>query len=295
MNNCNPKTKNTASSRCKFDWGLFARTVLTPRDKFFTGLDSNNQPITFDEWLLKGIHAKLKKDRFYPMPLFSDIANNSEESKPWTNGYGQKFVIMEGNKGMTQSYNQDYCLSNRLASFNDGMARRVLIFDNKNICWLVEKANGKQGYEASIFCTGAGINSPSDLVEPKIEYSFKHPSEFVNKIPMETELDITDLEGLEDIEMVVVVGETNTEITFRSGCGSYDVTSELAAIGGKKPCWTIDGVEVTTAPTYDDGKFTIINTALQTNKVLNIATPDILYANGVSFKECSVGVKIILP
>ena len=111
---------------------------------------------------------------------------------------------------------------------------------------------------------------------------------------METELDITDLEGLEDIEMVVVVGDTNTEITFRSGCGSYDVTSELAVISGIKPCWTLDGVEVTTAPTYADGKFTIANTALTTDKVLNLATPDVLYANGVSFKECSVGVKIVL-
>lgn len=294
MNNCISKTKNTASSRCKFDWGLFQRVIVTPKDKVFTGLDAGGQPITFDEWILKGIHAKNKQDRFYPMPLFSGVTNNSEEPKEWANEYGQKFFLMEGNKAFGQSYNQDYCLSNKLATFNDGMARRVIIFDNKGVAWLVSKGDNTEGFEANIYCHSAGINTPSELVEPKIEYAMKHPNDFTNKAPIETELDVTSLEGLEDVEMIVEVGTTNTTIKFVSDCGNFDITAEMQGISAKASCWLLDGVAMETAPVYANGKFTVANTALTNDKTLSLATPDVLYSNGVTFKECAVGVKLTI-
>ena len=292
MNNCISKTKNTASSRCKFDWGLFQRVIVTPKDEVFTGLDAGGQSITFDEWIMKGIHAKNRQDRFYPMPLFSGVTNNSEDAKSWTNEYGQKFVLMEGNKAFEQSYNQDYCLSNKLATFNDGMARRVIIFDNKGLAWLVSKGDNAEGFEAHIYCHSAGINTPSELVEPKIEYTMKHPNDFINKVAFETDLDITSIEGLEDVEMIVEVGTTNTTIKFVSDCGNFDVTAEMQGISAKKSCWLLDGEELATAPTYQDGVFTIATSGLGNNKTLSLATPDVLYSNGVTFKECAVGVKL---
>ena len=77
IDKCEPKTRNTASSRCKYEWGMFRRIVVTPLKKVYTGLDENNQPITFDEWLLRGIHAARTADRFYPMPYFSDSVSTT--------------------------------------------------------------------------------------------------------------------------------------------------------------------------------------------------------------------------
>lgn len=293
-NNCITKTKNTSASRCKFDWGLFRRTVITPRDKVFTGFDESKNKITFDEWILKGIHAKDVADRFYPMPLFSDVTDSSEEATSWTNAYGQKFFIKDGNKAFGQKYNQDYCLTNKLSTFNDGMYRRIIIFDNKGVAWLVSKGDNAEGFEGQIYTGSAGINTPTDLVEPSIEYTMRNPDDFTKKMPIETEMDVTSLEGLEDIEMIVNVGESTTEIRFVSDCGNYDVTSEMQGISDKADCWIFDGAAMETAPVYANGKFTVANSELTTKKILKLATPDVLYANGVAFKECAVGVEIII-
>lgn len=56
----------------------------------------------------------------------------------------------------------------------------------------------------------------------------------------------------------------------------------------------MDGEELTTAPSYDAGVFTIANTVLENDKTLSLATPDVLYSNGVTFKECAVGVKLTI-
>ena len=65
---------------------------------------------------------------------------------------------MEGNKAFEQSW-QDYCLSNKLATFNDGMARRVIILTIR-VCMVGNKAI-TEGFEAQIGHS-AGINTPSD-------------------------------------------------------------------------------------------------------------------------------------
>ena len=81
MNNCISKTKNTASSRCKFDWGLFQRVIVTPKDKVFTGLDAG-QSITFDEWIMKGIHAKTGRIGSIQCPYFQALQTTPKMLKP---------------------------------------------------------------------------------------------------------------------------------------------------------------------------------------------------------------------
>lgn len=289
---CEPKTRNTASSRCKLDWGLFNRILVTPRGKIYTGLDTDGvTTITFDEWVMKGIHAAKRADRFYPMPFFSDSVSTSEDKTTWANGYGQTFVIKEGNKGLTQSYNQDFCLSNRLASFNDGIIRRCIIFDNKKKAWICTRNGGKAGFESNIFATTADITQPSEISEPKIDYTFIQPSEFAEKEPVDTDLNIIELDGLEDVEMMLVRRNSTTEIYFHTECGEVDVTGEMAAISGEKNCWLMDGSPIATAPTYSGGKFIINNNAL-TGNTLTLATPDVLYQTGLSFKECQSIVQL---
>lgn len=284
---CTTKTQNTKSSRCQFDWGKVERTVLTPKGAMFTGLDGSGAEQTFDEWILAGIHAALKTNRFFPMPKASDITDGTEEAKKYTNGTGKEYFIMEGNKKFMQNYISDYCLQNRMASFNDGVSRGILIFDNKGYAWGVDKTTGKSGFIGQVFAETSGVTTQSDVKEPKISYSFDKPKEFVAKVPISTELDVDDLEGLEDVTMVVTTGETNSTIKFYAGCGSEDVTSEMQGIAGKTACWLKDGVAVTTAPTYANGVFTVANSSLANGVKLSIADPSVLYANGVSFKECT--------
>ena len=291
IDKCEPKTRNTASSRCKYEWGMFRRIVVTPLKKVYTGLDENNQPVTFDEWLLRGIHAARTADRFYPMPYFSDSVSTSEDKTTWSNGYGQTFVIKEGNKGLTQSYNQDFCLSNRLASFNDGITRRAFIFDNKGKVWGCNRNGGKAGFESDLFCTTADITQASEISEPKVDYTFKVPEEFARKEPIDTDLSPIELEGLEDVEMVIQRFNTVTEIRFYSLCGGQDITSEMAVISGAADCWLMDGVPMINPPDYTDGMFKVFNTALTGNE-LRLATPDVLYDHGLAFKECQTIVSL---
>ena len=258
IDKCEPKTRNTASSRCKYEWGMFRRIVVTPLKKVYTGLDENNLPVTFDEWLLRGIHAA---------------------------------IIKEGNKGLTQSYNQDFCLSNRLASFNDGITRRAFIFDNKGKVWGCSRNGGKAGFESDLFCTTADITQASEISEPKVDYTFKVPEEFAMKEPIDTDLSPIELEGLEDVQMVAQRFNTVTEIRFYSLCGGQDVTSEMAAISGIAGCWLMDGSPMSSPPDFTDGIFKIFNTAL-TGSELRLAAPDVLYANGLAFKECQTAVKL---
>lgn len=290
---CEIKTQNTKSSECQFDMGLTKRVVLTPSGAKYTGLDQAGAEQTFDEWLLKGIHAKLKKDRYFPMPLCSDVVEESTEAKSKENGFGRKYRIMPGSKGFAQNYGLDYCLTKRLDSFNDGLTRGIIILDGTR-AWMTEKATGKAGFQGDVFAEAAGIVTPGDVVEPKISYSIHKYNEFVNKTPVSTELDVEEIEGLEDVTMVVTIGATNTTIIFTAGCGGRDVTAEMAAITAKTACWLKDGVAVTTAPTYANGVFTIANTALTTGTKLSIADPSVLYANGVSFKECTTEALITI-
>lgn len=291
-NKCEPRVKNTASSRCKYDWGLFRRIIITPLNASYTGVDEANQPITFDEWIMRGIHAASKVKRFYPMPLFSDSVSTSEDKTTWSNGYGETFVIKEGNKGLTQSYNQDFCLSNRLHSFNDGIDRRSIIFDNRKRAWGTEYIGGFAGVRTNLFCSTADITQPSEISEPKIDYTFKVPEEFAEKSNEDTELNTIEIEGLEDIIMNVVVSGSNLVITFLSACDLVDITSELAAISGVSECWLKDGAAMTTPPTYNQGVFTVAKPTSACK--LSIADPSILYKNGVAFKECETIFEVVV-
>ena len=285
-NECGTNNRNTGKSRCAYDWGLFKKTIVTPVNAVYTGLDDNNQPITFDEWIMNGIHAANPADRFYPMPNFSDSVSTTEDRTTYTNAYGQTFVIKEGNKGMTQAYNQDYCLSNRLASFNDGMSRRVIIIDSNKRAWGCEKADDSfAGYEAKIFCSSADIVQPTEVPEPTIDYSFLEPEEFVTKKTITLDVRVSEIDGLEDVEMVVTEAGANKEIRFFNDCGNADVTSEMAAISGEAECWLLNGTSTTPAPTYSGGKFTVSSTVLSSGK-FTLAKPDVLFKAGLTFKEC---------
>lgn len=287
MNTCEIKNANTGGGRCKFDWGQFQRVILTPVGAKFTGLDASNNPQTIDEWIMAGIQAAKPEDRFYPMPQFSDNEDNSEDPTEWTDGYGNKFTIRDGAQAFTQSYLPNYCQTNRISTFNDGIRRRAIIWDNRNKLWGTTNNGDFQGFECNIWSLAARPTGASELSEPKIKYSFVKSDEVGKKFAYDTDLEVVDCEGLEDIEMVAVKSSTDVIITFKTVCGGQDVTEEMKTMGGVAACWKLDGANFSTAPAWDgtNKRFTVAYSVVSGGTAIKIADPSVLAANNVLLKE----------
>lgn len=286
---CIVKTNNTAESRCKIGLGLYRRVILLPLGARFTGLDADNNDQTIEEWIEAGVHAADPAQRFYPMPLFTDCEDNSEDNTEWTNGYGTTYVVREGTFAFTQSFKRDVCLTRRLLAFN-GQTFRALIVDNQNNIQGVQLSDGFTGEQCSIWVSQPKANSSSEFAEPKIRYSFTNPNEHKLREIKQSDLAYGDINGLED----VTFGQPDGSGTFRiftKDCEPIDITAEFAALSGEKTGWLVDGANPTTAPSYSsaNGYFSFSTSG---NDEWSLATPDALYALGVSNKAMDESVDL---
>ena len=283
--NCKVKTNNTAESRCKLELGLYRRVILLPLGARFTGLDENNQDQTIEEWIEAGIHAEKPENRFYPMPLFTNCEDNSEDNTEWTNGYGTTYVVREGAFAFTQNFERDVCLTRRLLDFN-GQTFRALIVDNQNNIQGVQLADGFTGETCSVWVSQPKANSASEYSEPSIRYSFTNPDEHKRREIKMSDLAYGDIKGLEDVTFVDNGDDTFQIIT--AGCGNIDVTAELSALSGETTAWLKDGANPTTAPTYSNGSFTI-----PAGGDWSLADPSVLYGLGVANKAMEEEVALV--
>ncbi|MBO7713574.1 MAG: hypothetical protein J6S85_08385 [Methanobrevibacter sp.] len=274
--NCKVKTNNTAESRCKLELGLYRRVILLPLGARFTGLDENNQDQTIEEWIEAGIHAAEPENRFYPMPLFTNCEDNSEDNTEWTNGYGTTYVVREGAFAFTQNFERDVCLTRRLLDFN-GQTFRALIVDNQNNIQGVQLADGFTGETCSVWVSQPKANSASEFSEPSIRYSFTNPDEHKKREIRQSDLAYGDIKGLEDVKFVDNGNDTFQIVT--ADCGNIDVTAELSALSGETTAWLKDGANPTTAPTYSAGSFSI-----PASGDWSLADPSVLYGLGVANK-----------
>lgn len=282
--NCKVKTSNTAESRCKLDLGLYRRVILLPLGARFTGLDENNNEQSLEEWIEAGIHADKPENRFYPMPLFTDCEDNSEDNTEWTNGYGTTYVVREGAFAFTQSFERDVCLNRKLLDFN-GQNFRALIVDNQNNIQGVQLADGFTGEICNVWVSQPKANSSSEFSEPKIRYSFTNPDEHKLREIRMSDLSYGDIKGLEDVTFVDNGNDTFQIVT--AGCGDIDVTAEFAVLSGDTTAWLKDGVNPTTAPTYSSGSFSI-----PASGDWQLADPSVLYGLGVANKAMEVEVEL---
>lgn len=283
--NCKVKTNNTAESRCKIELGLYRRVILLPLGARFTGLDENNQDQTIEEWIEAGIHAEKPENRFYPMPLFTNCEDNSEDNTEWTNGYGTTYVVREGAFAFTQNFERDVCLTRRLLDFN-GQTFRALIVDNQNNIQGVQLADGFTGETCSVWVSQPKANSASEFSEPSIRYSFTNPDEHKRREIKSSDLAYGDIKGLEDVTFVDNGDDTFQIVT--ADCGNIDVTAELSALSGDTTAWLKDGVAPTTAPTYSSGSFSI-----PASGDWSLADPSVLYGLGVANKAMDEEVALV--
>lgn len=284
---CKTKQRNTNAGRCQYGTSLFRRAIIVPDGTEFTG--SN-----FDEWLMEMIHAANPSQRAYPMPQFTGVTDNSEDVVTTTNGYGQSKILRDGAISFTQNYAKNTCLSSRLTDFNDGVTRGVYFLDSAGRVWGTKGKNGGvKAFSASIFCKGEGVPMADSEVEPTIRYDLKDIDEWNRKEDVQTELAVSDIEGLEDVEAVLVKDSANIKITFVTECSKDDVTEELKDLGGEASAWIgvkSNGTEeaLTTAPTYDSTNkvFTVTASSLSNYTALKLADPSVLFGLGVGYKCC---------
>lgn len=281
---CFVKTANTAASRCNNEIGFIRRVILTPTNAKFTGLLGGSEQ-TFEEWLDAGIHAALPENRFYPMPLTTNVEDNSTDPQEWSNPIGDSEVVSPGFFAFTQSYRRDACLDNRLKAFNQQEFRAIKLDATR--AEMIEEANGDlKGELCTVYATSPKFSTPSELQEPRIIYKFKNSNEHDYRKVFIHDLDPLTLEGLEEIKMTMVIAETNLEIKFYEKYSGVDVTADLAALSESATAWLMDteGVISTLAngPEYNatTNKF-IISLATITGDALKLADPSILYKAGV--------------
>lgn len=290
---CKTKQRNTNAGRCKYGISLIRRAIVVPEGTEFSGPN-------FDDWLMSKIHDADPSKRAYPMPQFTGIADNSEDVVTTTNGYGKSKIMRDGSISFTQNYAKNSCLSARLTDFNDGVMRGIYLLDSAGRVWGTKGLNGGlKAFSATIFCKGEGLPQADSEVEPTIRYDLDNIEEWNRKEDVLTELAVSDIEGLEDLELVLVKNSSNIEIKAVTACSKDDVTEELAELGGEADAWIgvkSNGTEETlaTAPTYDDDnkKFTIAATALSAYTALKLADPSILYGIGVGYKCCDEATEI---
>ena len=288
-NTCQIGTANTAPSKCQKEMGKVMVAIVTPLNAEFTGLDSSQQPQTFDDWLEQGIHAANPTNRFYPMPTFVGLDDNSSDNVTDTTPYGDETVISEGKINITQQYSPDYCLTNRLHAFNDNSPRRVIFIDSNSNAWGTERGGVFKGYKMRIFASSKRPNTADAITNPNISYSSLSSDEWARKGYRELEVDYDSIIGLENIELVATDDGTNTNFIFVSECSNDDVTSEMQAMNST--AWLKNGTPMNNAPTYNNGVFTI-DTLEVTDSKISIADPSVLYSQGVVGKEVINSVEL---
>ena len=283
---CQTSQNNTNEGRCRFDISVITKAILLPEGTEYTGSD-------IDTFLLEKIHAAEPDKRAYPMPKFTGITDNSTEPVTAQNGYGQTETLMPGTVAFTQNYAKNHCLSNRLEAFNDGVTRDMLLIDMSGHVWGCEGKNGGiKGFAVKVYSMGAGIPTADAVVEPTISYNLQNPAEWTSKKVMSTDLSVSDLDGLEDIEIVTSTSGSDTILKMVTVCDGTDVTEELAALDASSTAFlqvsSAGTKSALTGVTYNatTKTFKVATASLSSAAGVTLADPSVLFTAGVMYKCC---------
>jgi hypothetical protein len=270
---------------------LYKVAILTPLSAFYTGLDANNQPQSFEDWINAGIHAADPVKRFYPFPEMRSVEDSSKEPTVFTDDYGEDTTLFDGNFGFSQKFRPDACLNKRLFAFNNQQFR-VIIIDNENSAQVIRTPRGIAGEQFKVFVTSPKANTASEVSQPTVTYSATQSDEHKLREVIKTDLQWSELKGLEDIVMNVVKSDVNLFITFSPICSGDDITGELAALSEESSAWlqqTGTGIPtpINPAPAYlaSTGSFKIPASSITGDKI-GLADPSVLQGLGIANMDC---------
>lgn len=140
--------------------------------------------------------------KLYPFPEFVGVTVNTEANREATFGNGQKITISEGRPSYTANLRVGTNLERQLRKFN-GQIVPVFAFDDAGNVWGKRNAAGLfVGYQAEIFVAGAAFGDYNNAQFTNVTISFQSASEFFDFAAfVSTDFDITNLEGLIDIQL----------------------------------------------------------------------------------------------
>ena len=169
---------------------------------------------------------------------------------------------------------------------------RVIKFDKYN-AELIEDGNGDYyGEKCKIFVSHPKASTVSELGEPSILITAVDPNEHDYRAFLDYDSNLSELDGLEDVVMNVVISTPNYVITFTDACSGKDITSEFAALSTQKTAWKIDNsgtiADIVAAPVYSSVTKTftaVAATMYAEGHSLKLADPSILNGLSVSNKE----------
>jgi len=288
---CEINVRNTGKSRCVKIPGRYAMAIILPKNATYTGLDEENNPIEFAEWIMNMIHDADPIRRAYPFPDIEGVENTGEDKVEFTTPYGRKFIMAPGQFGFTMQYLPDDCLTERLVAFNN-QKFGVMIADMKNDVMVVKIGNTIKGMEMTPYTSPQGANTASDVALPEIAFTATIADELNKRRWISPAgFNVSEIKGLEDITMAVIKDGMNYIIKFFLSCDNSDVTPELQTLAAGAWLQKDTSGAVTplgTTPTYDVSKraFTMDVASIPSGYSLGLVPPNKLYKEfGIEFKE----------
>ena len=219
--------KNVGFGTCVFDPKLIKGVLLFPEKRTFT----NEELASLETTLRNLAKADSKSARMYPLHNFVAVADSTEDVVIETTDYGAKSVTRDGDYDVTFKYfDGALCLSTALATFNGPTP--FLMYD-KNGVIIGSKSNGKLStiaphfFHALPWRFATGANAANYQV--RLSFTPEQINQYIGYV--KAGFDITDIEGLKDVEIEVNSYNEGTgvaNVTLQTLCNKTNLANNLA-------------------------------------------------------------------
>lgn len=237
---CGTDVKNTGLCDCFLDPKLLVGAILIPKTRVLTQAE-----VTAIQATLEGLTITTKGNRIFPIQNFVAVTDSSEEPVEQTFGYGVIEPVREGKYNLIFQFRQGGVqLSNGIRSFNGLTAKYAVLFiESQNILIGTRKldVDGNDGLAGIpldvIYAFPWKVNDGTNLASYRIKFVFQ--PQYVNENISFAKIDtteylLTELAGLEDVNLTVVEIDNDT-VTIKAvtECGADlydDFADELAQV-----------------------------------------------------------------
>lgn len=263
---CGADVANVGVCECFFDPKLIIGAIAVPKGKVFTNAELLDANIVAT---MNAAISAAKVSRIFPFQGFVAITDNTEDPTQQTFGYGGIQTVREGNYNwLFQITAGGLNASNARRTFN-GLTGKFafLFFDSQNTLFGTSKldANGNYGMAGvpmeDIYTQPWRASDGTNVTNYSTRFTFRPP--FINenisfKKVATTTLMLTELNGLEDIELTIVEAdevEDTVLITAATDCGSTDLYDLYADELNQAGAWVVkdaSGAAITVTVSKDD-------------------------------------------
>lgn len=294
--NCVSGNANTGIGTCSFDPKEVIGALLVPKGTRLSKDDIDDLKGT----LIAGANNNDKKARFYPIGRFVAIEDSSDDNTEQTMGYGDTYIIKEGNyKWVFQFVNGAKCYHTKLRTFNDSQDRfDVYFIDKQNALIGTLVTNQSDGQEelkgfalAQIYTPKMKLADGSNMSEYTISFALSDSSEFNDKIGFViADFNIlSEIKGMVDINLsslsTVALSTGVTTIDLKASCGSTSLSEIFAS--------ELADITIYLASNANTGASIVVSSATvnPNNVVLTLDKNDINFPSASEF----VNIKLAAP